>query len=114
MKNINLNLNDEIIKIELTPEDFGREAIGVRLFIGDEPAPANANSELMIEIQREETLRTTMVSIYEEQIGCFRFTIKKPWVEEIGEKPARLSLLDVFEETKDSYPAKWIVKEKGE
>lgn len=110
MKELNLNLNDDIVKIELTPEDYGREAIGVHLFFDDEPIPVNADSEVMIEIQRSETLRTTMVSLYEPQVGCFRFTVKKPWIEEIGEKPARISILDIFEETKDSYPAKWVVK----
>lgn len=110
MKELNLNLNDDIVKIELTSEDYGREAIGIHLFFDDEPIPVNADSEVMIEIQRTESLRTTMVAIYEPQIDCFRFTIKKPWVEEIGDKPARISILDIFEETKDSYPAKWSVK----
>ena len=109
MKQIELDLSQEPVLIELTTNDYGRDAIGIKI-----SRESIQDCELMIEIQREETLRTTMVSTYSEDNQGFIYSIKKSLVEEPGEKPAMITIIDVFEEIREEYPAKWIITQAEE
>ena len=111
MKEINLNLKDEVILIELTQKDYGQDALVVHLYEGDTPVELTKANRLVIDIQREETLVTTMVANYDADHNAFWYMVKKALVETVGEKPARVSIVDMVEEITKSYPAKWIIKE---
>lgn len=111
MKNIDLNLADEVVKIEVTTQDYGREALNIRLFNGDQPITDFKDKEFTLEIQTSPTTRTTIGTGFKEDTDAFTLSVKKSLVENVGEYLARIGLLNIFEESAEFYHAKWIVTE---
>ena len=111
MKDINLNLEDEIVKIKLTTADYGRDAVMIHLFRGDTPITDLKGKQFIIELQTEATARSSMGVTFNGDTDGFPLSIKKFLVEKPGEMLERIGIIDTFEGTADYHHAMWIVTE---